>query len=57
MRDLPDNNADGHDGTIPYIYIYIYIYLDFCRFLVCGCGVESFDVCIIFVQIRVELVE
>jgi len=27
MRGLPDNNADGAEGTSPYIY------LDFCRFV------------------------
>ena len=44
MRGLPDNNADGAEGTIPYIY------LDFCKFFGggSGCGVESFDVCIVY---------
>ena len=48
MWGLPDNNADGAEGTIPYIYIYIYIYLDFCGGS--SAGVESFKECIVFVQ-------
>jgi len=32
MWGLSDSNADGAEGTIPYIY------LDFCRFIWCGSG-------------------
>ena len=53
MRGLPDNNADGAEGTIPYKY------LDFCRFLEerRGVVVYGFEECIVFVQFRVEFVE
>ena len=54
MWCLPDNNADGAEGTIPYKY------LDFCRFLLVGksgeksssrggdSGVYIFEECIVF---------
>jgi len=46
MRALPDNNADGAEGTtIPYKYL---------EKRSGGSGVYSFEECIVFVQFWVE---
>ena len=47
MWGLPDNNTDGAEGTIPYISGFWFFGEEEWSG---GCGVYSFEECIVFVQ-------